>query len=177
MALPDSLKLVPGTPIVLGESGATGVTHVLSLDALADGTARMSAVIDLGASFDQEYSVIVSIMTGTAPAAGARFDLYLACTHSTSYYPAGLTGSDGAWPGDSNEDEWALQIGAPVVSLILTADGNTQQTQGAVIWRPSGRYVIAVLDNNSGQAIRDYTPNSDNPSRVFIVPLTAQIQD
>lgn len=176
MALPDYFKIEPGTSIVLGDDG-TGVTHTLSMDALADGTARMSDVIDLGAQFDEEYTVIVSIMTGTAPTAGGRYDLYLACTHSTSYYPAGLTGTDGAWPGDSNEDEWALQLGAPACSLIVTNDGNTQQTQGGVIWRPAGRYVVAVLDNNSGQAVRDYTPNSDNPSRVILTPRRLLVQD
>lgn len=177
MGLPDYFKIEPGTAIIWGEAGASGVTHTLSLDALADGVARMGAVADLGAQFDEEYAVMLVIETGTAPTAGNRVDLYLPCTHSTSYYPGGVTGSDGAWPGDSNEDEWALQLGAPVVSLIATNDGNTVQIQAPVIWRPSGRYVVPVVDNNLGQAVRDETTATDNDSRVILVPRRMLVQD
>jgi hypothetical protein len=153
------------------------VTHTLSLDALADGTARQGAVADLGAQFAEEYLVIVRAETGTAPAAGGRHDVYLASSHSTSHYPAGLTGSDGAWPSDSNEDEWALQVGPPVVSLIVTNDADTTQTQGAVIWRPAGRYVIPIWDNNSAQALRDQATATDNTSRIIIVPRNLVVVD
>lgn len=177
MALPDTIKAVPGTPIIWGEAGASGVTLTLSLDALADGTARMGAVADLGASWDMDYSVMLVVETGTAPTAGNRVDLYLPCTHSTSYYPGGVTGSDGAWPGDSNEDEWALQLGAPACSLLATNDGNVTQVQAAVLWRPSGRYVVPVVDNNLGQAFRDHATASDNTSRVILIPLTVTVTD
>lgn len=177
MALPDTFKVVPGTPIIWGEAGASGVTHTLSLDALADGTARMGAVADLGASWDMDYSVMLVVETGTAPAAGVRVDLYLPCTHSASYYPGGVTGSDGAWPADSNEDEWALQLGAPACSLIATAYGNVTQVQAPVIWRPVGRYVVAVVDNNLGQSFRDQATASNNTSRVILVPLQVQVVD
>lgn len=177
MALPDTLRVVPGTAIVWGEAGATGVTHTLSLDALADGAARMGAVADLGASWDMDYAVMLVVETGTAPVAGMRVDLYLPCTHSTSYYPGGVTGSDGVWPADSTEDEWAMQLGSPVLSLIATNDGNVTQVQAPVIWRPSGRYVVPVVDNNLGQAIRDQAAASDNASRVILVPLAVQVTD
>ena len=177
MGLPDYFKVEPGTAIIWGEAGASGVTNTLSLDALADGTARMGAVADLGAQFDEEYSVMLVVETGTAPTAGNRVDLYLVCTHGTAYYPGGVTGSDGAWPGDSNEDEWALQLGAPVVSLIATNDADTVQIQAPVIWRPAGRYVVPVVDNNLGQAIRDEATASNNDSRVILVPRRMLVQD
>lgn len=177
MALPDTIKTVPGTPIIWGEAGASGVTLTLSLDALADATARMGAVADLGASWDMDYSVMLVVETGTAPAAGTRVDLYLPCTHSTSYYPGGVTGSDAAWPADSNEDEWALQLGAPACSLLATNDANVTQVQAAALWRPSGRYVVPVVDNNLGQAFRDQATASNNTSRVILVPLTVQVVD
>lgn len=176
MALPDTLKVVPGTAVVWGEAGGSGVTLTLSLDALADGTGRMGAVADLGASFDQEYMVMLVVETGTAPAAGARADLYMACTHSTSYYPGGVTGSDAAWPADSSEDEWAVQL-EYVCSLVATNDGNVTQVQAPVIWRPSGRYVVPVVDNNLGQAFRDQATASNNTSRVILVPLVATVTD
>lgn len=177
MALPDTIKIVPGTAVIWGEAGGSGVTLTLSLDALADGTARMGAVADLGASWDVEYSVMLVVETGTAPTAGNRVDLYLPCTHSASYYPGGVTGSDAAWPADSNEDEWALQLGAPVCSLLATNDGNVTQVQAPVLWRPSGRYVVPVVDNNLGQAFRDQATASNNTSRVILVPLAVQVAD
>jgi hypothetical protein len=177
MALPDYFKIEPGTAVIWGEAGASGVTLTLSFDALADGTARMGAVADLGAAWDEEYMVMLVIETGTAPTAGTRVDLYLPCTHSTSYYPGGVTGSDGAWPGDSNEDEWALQLGAPVVSLIATNDANVVQVQAPVIWRPAARYVVPVVDNNLGQAIRDEATATNNDSRVILVPRRLLVQD
>lgn len=137
----------------------------------------MGAVADLGAQFDEEYMVMLVIETGTAPTAGNRVDLYLPCTHSTSFYPGGVTGSDGAWPADGAEDEWALQLGAPVVSLIATNDADTVQVQAPVIWRPAGRYVVPVVDNNLGQAIRDEATATNNDSRVILVPRRLLVQD
>ena len=43
MALPDFARIEQGTAIIWGESGANGVTNVLSVDALANGTAQMGA--------------------------------------------------------------------------------------------------------------------------------------
>lgn len=181
MALPDYFKIEPGTAVIWGEAGAAGtygtVTKTLSLDALADATARMGAYADLGAQWDEEYMVMLIIETGTTPTAGNRVDLYIACSHSSSFFPAGVTGSDAAWPSDSNEDEWAMQLGAPVCSLIATNDGNTVQVQQPVIWRPSGRYVVPVVDNNLGQAFRDETTATDNDSRVILIPRRFLVQD
>ena len=177
MALPDYFKVEPGTAIIWGENGAAGVTKVLSFDGLADGSARMGEVADLGAQFDEEYLAMLIIESGAAPTAGNRVDLYLVCTDNTARYPGGVTGSDGAWPADGSEDEWALQLGAPACSLIATNDGNVVQIQAPVIWRPVGRYVVPVIDNNLGQAIRDEATATDNDSRVILVPRRMLVQD
>lgn len=177
MALPDYFKIEPGTAIIWGQPSASGVTNNLTLDALADGSAREGVYADLGAQFDEEYSVQLIVETGTAPTAGTRVDLYLVCADATSRFPAGLTGTDAAWPGDGNEDEWAAQLGAPVLSLIATNDGNIIQRTPAVIWRPAARYVCCVVDNNLGQAFRDEATATNNDSRVIIVPRRLLIQD
>ena len=177
MALPDYFKVEAGTAVIWGEAGAAGVTLTLTLNALADGSARMGAVADLGATWDEEYMVMLVVETGTAPTAGNRVDLYLPTTHSTSFYPGGVTGSDAAWPADGNEDEWALQLGAPVTSLMATNDADTVQKQAPVIWRPAGRYVVPVVDNNLGQAIRNEGTATNNDSRVILVPRRLLVQD
>jgi hypothetical protein len=177
MALPDFLSQTQGTAVVWGEAGASGVTKTLSFDALAAGSARMGASADLGADFDQEYIAILIIESGTAPTAGGAVDAYLAWSHDNSTWPAGVTGSDAAWPSDGNEDEWAKQLGRPVVSLIATNDGNTIQVQNAVKFRPKARYVTPVIDNNMDQAVRDEATATNNDSRFIIVPVRQQIID
>ena len=47
MALPDYIQITQGTAIVWGESGASGVTAVLSLNNLASGSARQGAAVDV----------------------------------------------------------------------------------------------------------------------------------
>ena len=65
MALPDKVQITQGTAIIWGEAGASGVTHTLSLDALANGEARMGTSADLGANYDDEYLVYLIAETGT----------------------------------------------------------------------------------------------------------------
>lgn len=176
MALPDKLQITQGTAIVWGEAGASGVTHALTWEALANGAARMGASADLGANFEDEYLVYLVVETGTAPTAGLTLDLYLVCSHDNTNWPAKVTGSDAAYTlgtADAN----LRQAGAPVVALIATNDANTVLRQAPVIWRPRGRYVVPIVDNNLGQAVRDETTATDNDSRVILVPRSAVITD
>ncbi len=180
MALPDYIRYTPGTAIIWGEANGAGtygtVTKTLSLDALADGSARMGAYADLGAAWDMDYMVMLIVETGTAPTAGLTADLFFACSHVSGFFPGAVTGADGAWPADGAEDEWAKQLEL-VLSLVATNDANTVQVQAPRIWRPSGRYVVPVVDTNLGQAFRDLATASENNSRVILVPLQATIAD
>jgi len=176
MALPDSFKVSQGTAIVWGQSGASGVTATLSFNALADAAARMGASVDLGSDWDREYAVYPVIETGTAPTAGNTVDFYLVCSHDGTNWPAKVTGSDAAYTLGTS-DANLRQAGPPVTSLIATNDGNTVLRQAPVIWRPQGRYVVPIADNNLGQAIRNETTATDNDSRLIIVPLIDKVID
>jgi len=176
MALPDSFKVSQGTAIIWGQSGASGVTATLSFNALADAAARMGASVDLGSDWDREYAVYPVIETGTAPTAGNTVDFYLVCSHDGSNWPAKVTGSDAAYTLGTS-DANLRQAGPPVTSLIATNDGNTVLRQAPVIWRPQGRYVVPIADNNLGQAIRNETTATDNDSRLIIVPLIDKVID
>jgi hypothetical protein len=170
MALPDTFKVSQGTAIIWGEAGASGVTNTLSLDALADGAARQGASVDLGSDWDRDYAVYLVVETGTAPTAGNVVDLYLVSSQNGTDWPAKVTGSDAAYTlgtADAN----LRQAGPPVVSLFATNDANTVLRQAPVVWRPAGRYVAPIFDNNLGQAIRDETTATNNDSRVIIIPL------
>lgn len=177
MALPDYLSQEPGTALVWGEAGASGVTHTLTFDALASGSGRMGAEADLGANWAAGFSVELRVESGTAPTAGGTVELYLACSSDGTNYPAGVTGSDGAWPGDGNEDEWKTQLGLPVVILSATNDGTVVQQQNAVHWYPPCRFVVPVVDNNWSQAVRDEATATNNDSRVILTPLHTGIED
>ena len=177
MALPDYFKIEPGTAVIWGEAGASGVTKTLSFDGLAAGSALMGEVADLGAQFDEEYLVFLIIETGTAPSATiSTVDLYLPCTDNTGRYPAKVTGSAGAYTlGTANAN--LKQAGAMITSLSATNDTNTILCQAPVIWRPVGRYVVPILVNNMDQAIRDETTATNNDSRVILVPRRFMVQD
>jgi hypothetical protein len=177
MALPDYVEVTQGTPIVFGEPSAAGVTHSLSLDGMVSGAARMSSAADLGADFSEEYVVFFRIETGaTAPTAGNTYDLYLISSHDNTNWPAKVTGSEGSYTLGTS-DANLRQAGSPVCVLIATADPNAILEQAPVIWRPRGRYVVAIVDNNSGQPIKDEPTNTDNGSRVILVPRRIKLNE
>lgn len=176
MPLPDYLVVADGTPIVWGEAGAPGVTHTLSLDALADGSARMGVYADIGATRAVEWGCMLIVPTGTAPDAGKTVELYFAESYTSSSFPGGVSGADGAWPGDGNEDEWSKQL-RYICSLVATNDGNVTQIQAPVRFRPAARYLAPVVDNNLGKAFKDEATASNNAARVIIWPITESIAD
>ena len=176
MALPDYVEITQGTAVVWGEAGASGVTATLSLDALANGAARQGASVDLGANFADEYIVELRVETGTAPTAGNTVELYLLSSTDNSNWPAKVTGSDGAYTLGTS-DANLRQAGPPVATLVATNDGNTVLIQNQSIWRPRGRYVVPIVDNNLGQAFRDETTATDNGSRVILTPRRTVIND
>jgi len=176
MALPDYIEATQGTAIIWGEAGASGVTATLSVDALANGSARQGDSVDLGANFADEYLVYLQVETGTAPTAGLTVEVYLLSSWDNTNWPAKATGSDGAYTLGTS-DANLRQAGPPVITLIATNDTDTVLTQAPVIWRPRGRYVAPILDNNLGQAIRDEATASNNGTRIILVPRRTIIND
>ena len=176
MALPDYIEVTQGTAVVWGEAGASGVTATLSLDALANGAARMGAAVDLGANFADEYIVELRVETGTAPTAGNTYELYFGFSHDNTNWPAKMTGSNGAYTLGTN-DANLRQIGSPAVVLTVTNDGNTLLIQTGSIIRPRARYVAPLVDNNSGQATRNQGTAANNLSRVYLIPRRLVIND
>jgi hypothetical protein len=176
MALPDYIEATQGTVIIWGESGASGVTAICSVDGLANGAARQGASVDLGANFADEYLVYFQVETGTAPTAGTTVEAYLLSSWDNTNWPAKVTGSDAAYTLGTS-DANLRQAGAPVVSLVATNDGNTVLTQVPSIWRPRGRYVAPIIDNNLGQAFRDETTASDNGTRLILIPRRIIVND
>lgn len=179
----DQAKVIErfGTPIVFGEaSGTIGgltATATMSLDALASGSGRMSAGADLGADMPSALLVEVYVETGTAPTAGGTVEAYIAGSRNNTNFPGGVTGSDGAWPSDGNEDEWKTQMGMPAAVLVATNDGTVVQMQQTVRIPCPGRYIACVMDNNLSQAFRDEVTASNNASGVVVTPIFTYLID
>lgn len=172
MALPDYFKADQGTLIQFMGSGGDAT---LTLASLANGSARASNSYDLGATgWDQLWACRLVLEFGSAPTAGEQCHGYLAFSDDDTVWNAGISGSDAAWPSDGNEDEWAKQLGIPACWLTCTNDasGTTQISQWFP-FRPIARYVVAVVDNNSGVSLHTTAANL----RFEIIPSQYLIQD
>jgi hypothetical protein len=179
MALPDYLEITQSTVVVWGESGGTSptVTHTLSLNNLATGTARMGASVDLGANYAEMYAVELFVETGTAPTAGNTVELYLVGATDTNYWPGKVTGSDAAYTVGTSDANIRLIGDPPVSVLIATNDGNTTLGRPPVIWRPRARYVVPIFYNKLGQSTRNQTTASNNKSRVVLTMLRSVVNE
>lgn len=178
MALPDFFDVRLGTPwIVWGEAGATSptVTHTLSVDGLANGSARMGQAADLGENMAARYLLYILAETGTAPDARTTVDVYLQWSPDNVIWPAKVTGSDGAYTLGTSDANLG-QAGRPF-SLIATADADTVLTQDPFIITPKGRYVVPIFDNNLGKAIRDEATATNNGTRVILIPYRDVLND
>lgn len=185
MALPDYAKLEFGTPIIWGEASATGlsltVTKTLSVDGLANGSARQGAAADLGAAWDGLYLVQQFVEVGTAPTAGNSVELYLAWSHDNTNWPSAVTGSDGAYPNLTGATAATAKLALGTPANVLVADGGTGtnrvQSSNPTVVRAKARYVTVVQVNLLGQAFRDEATGSNNDTRVVLTPIRESIQD
>jgi hypothetical protein len=158
-----------GTKIVWGPSGGTGVTKNLSVNGLGNTSAWMGEVADLGVDIPPLVSVNLYVETGTAPAAGLTFDLYLAWSQDGIRFPSLVTGLDAAFTRGSS-DANLRPFGGIIYSLITLNVLNTRLYQRPWFVIPF-RYVVPVVVNNMGQAVRNQSPASNNLTRVEIVPM------
>lgn len=174
-----------GTPIIwahgadFNPAGASDLgtieNYELDLTSLASGTGRQGAKGDLGATRPGEYACFLRWETNAnAPTAPGRVDVYWAPSISATAAndnAGGCTGADAAWPADSNEDEWALQL-IPIGSLVVTADANTIMVQCInPCFRPPTRYGMPVVDNNTSQAHL----NDAVECAFYMVPVTESV--
>ncbi len=150
-------------------------TKALSLDALANGSARMGVYADLGADWHQEWVVILLVETGTAPTAGNAAFAFLAESLDGTNFPGKVTGADAAYPTTVVDN--LKQLGAPVCSLVASNDGNTVLQQQGSIYVPLARYVAPVAYNALGQAFRDEGTDSNNNSGIVMVPAKFYFSD
>lgn len=183
MALPDYIDVKQGGAYVFGESTASDVTHALSLNSLASGSARMSTSADLGETFPDECLVYVRVetATGTAPTAGNTCEVWIVSSHDNVNWPGFVTGADGSYPPSAQTSATLAQalplLGPAACVLVATPDADKVMRQAPIIWRPRGRYFCIIVRNSLGVAFKTEAVAANNDSRVIIIPRRIQVSE
>jgi len=192
MALPDSLKIVVGTDIVLADTtdhppsaaNIIGVrTDQIDCTDLVAGAARQSAKFDFGTNMDAEYVFSAAIEWEVTPeiAAGEVVDFYMGYSVSAvdgTANPGGLSGSDAAYTGYGAGGLAAslkqlVFIGSMIMDNVITTD-QTQIQMGIATFRPRHQHGMLVVVNNAASAAF----HSDMVETTFLIqPLVHQAQD
>lgn len=168
-----------GTPIVFADTtdfAGSGYTRTAQIDltSLANGAARESDKVDLGATRARLYGVAVAIEFDVAPTAGNTVEFYWSASPSGTAGTAndgGAAGADQAYQAGS-EDEWKRQL-IFLGSLIATADAATVvQRQTVGYFTPPERYGQIIVVNKSGQALEGDAVEM----YVALVPIVDEVQ-
>lgn len=192
MALPDSIKDIVGTIIVLADTtdhspaAANNLgtrTDQIDCTDLVAGAARQSTKFDFTANFDQEYVLSAAVEWEVTPeiAAGERVDFYIGYSPSSvagTANPGGLSGSDAAYTGYAagtlaESLKQLTFIGSMNMDNVITTD-QTQIATAIRTFRPKHRWGILVPVNQAAAAAF----HSDMVETSFLIePHVRQIQE
>jgi hypothetical protein len=194
MALPDSAKYVDGTSFIFAfdtdwpasptQGWSATVDAEIDLGSLADDGYRESVKCDLTANYDVEYKVEVSVETDTDATSGGTIDVYAGFSDSATAgtgNPAGLAGVDQAYAGGAGGTAaTGVKLLEFVGSLVLQATQDTDAVpQVGVIGmiRPSARYMMIVVHNQSGATLGSGGTGLADELAVRVTGQTLQLQD
>lgn len=189
MALPDNILVQTGTAIVFADTtdhapGATAANNLgartaqIDLTSVADGAARQSDKVDLGATRAEVYEVKAAFEIAATPTAGDVIALYWAPSNSGTAgqdNPANVTGADAAYAGYSANMAASLLQLQFIGDFVCTAQatGTVQVAQVSASFRPAGRYGSLVVRNESGAALHSDAVEMS----VRLLPLAGVVTD
>lgn len=161
----NDILLKQGADIVVKASGGD---VVFTPQNIGNNTGRMSASIDLGATFARRYHVLLESKLQVAPTAGKVIEVYWASSPDNSKWPGKVTGSDGAYPGtiDANAKQLTW-LGAIVCHNTTDAQIDTGGLS------PLVRYGVIVWLNKTSQTLTDVAGDHI----VTLTPVVDEIQD
>lgn len=166
----------PATASDLRHASAVDTEVQLSLSSVADGAARQSAKVDLGANRAGAYSVRAAFELAATPTAGDVIELYWAPSqHSTAGNgnPAGVSGSDSAYAGYSSNLAASVKQLIHIGNFICTAQATTTvQVAEVGEFSPPERYGALIVKNESGAAFH----TDDVECHVVFDPVIPEIQ-
>lgn len=149
----------------------------LDLTSLADGSARQSAKVDLGAIRAPAYHVRCAFEMAATPTAGDIIELYWAPSGSGTAgtaNPGGVSGADAAYSGYSSNladsVKQLIYIGAFVCTVQVTTTVQIAEVQGMLV--PPERYGSLVVKNESGAAFHSDAVES----HVVFDPVFLEVQ-
>jgi hypothetical protein len=186
MALPDSILVQNGTAIVFADATdhapATANnlgtrTAQLDLTGVADGAARQSDKVDLGATRAELYEVHAAIEIAATPTAGDVIEFWWAPSVSGTAgtaNPGGVSGADAAYAGYSSNMAAAIKQLQFIGDFVCTtqATGTIQQARVGA-FRPKHRYGTLVVRNESGAALHSDAAECS----VLLSPLSGTVVD
>ncbi len=163
----STIKVLRGTALTFKDSGGD---YALTLNALGDNEARISAQADLGTGATADmYEVRVVVEWDAAPSVRETCDIYIATSDGTD--PDGQGGVADAAFALANLDN-VNRVGS-VVAHTAAAD---QQFTASFVTRISTRYFSVIVHNNA-QTAADNLQNTANTSWVIVTPISYQAQD
>lgn len=187
MALPDSMKIVTGTAIVLAHTTYSPTaannlgsrTDQLNLTSIAAGAARQSIKFDFGANRAPLWVLAAGIEMATAADAGEAVDFYIGFSSNATAgtaNPGGLSGADAAYTGYNANLADSLKDLTPLSALILTTDATTVVLIDTEIttFRATERYGSLVVVNNTAS---DAFVADAVEMAIRLTPLEYQVQD
>lgn len=193
MALPDSLKRVIGTEIVVADSLYVPTvvplgtrTHDIDTKDLVALAARESAKINFGTNMDLDYILAAAIEWEVTPeiVAGDVVSFYMGWSRSATAgtsNPAGLTGADAAYvglAGGSLEASLKLldHLGDMSMDNVINTDTvGVQLNTRIATFTPGAQYGILVVMNRSTNSAAFH---SDSVETAYsFTPQILQIQD
>lgn len=151
-------------------------TCQLAIASVADGAARQSTKVDLGATYADEYHVRAAIEFAATPTAGDVVELYWAPSQSSTAgtaNPGNVSGADSAYSGYSSNLAASVKQLEFIGHFVCTAQA-TATVQVAEIgkFRPPQRYGSLVVKNESGAAIH----SDDVECHVVFNPILPELQ-
>jgi len=186
MALPDSIKQVTGTAIVLADTtdhapaAANNIgtrTDQIDLTSLGNSAYRQSDKFDFGVNRAPLWYCKVALEFDVAPTDLTTCDIYMAYSASATAATGNAgnaSGADSAWDGYStNGDSTVHQldfIGSHVCTVQLAP---TAQVSIIGVFVPRERHGCLIIHNGSGQAMEG---NATEMS-ILLSPIEEQIQD
>jgi len=146
------------------------------LAALADGAARQSAKVDLGAERAEVYKVRAAFEMAATPVAGDMIELYWSPSSSSTAAngnAGGVSGTDAAYAGYSANLAASVKqldmIGVFVCTAQITG---TVQVAEVGVFSPAERYGSLVVKNESAAAFH----SDDVECHVVFDPVVPEIQ-
>lgn len=188
MALPDNILVQNGTAIVFADTtdhapGATAANNLgartaqIDLTGVADGAARQSDKVDLGATRAEVYAVDAAFEIAATPTAGDVIELWWAPSNSSTAgqdNPGAVTGADAAYAGYSSNMAAAIKQLQFIGDFVCTAQATGTIQVGRVgKFRPAGRYGTLVVRNESGAALHSDAVEMS----VRLVPIAGVVTD